>query len=112
MGTAAGFTVAGPGHRGVAAIRPIGARLTEPAAKAIEANCMAVDHASMSDSDAAFVRRGREERYAWKSTPRMIWAATIAATVMSTAKQKGGHQRVPRTNWWRCCQRSFAPWAR
>src|SRR5688500_16479830 len=48
----------------------------------------------------------------WKLTPRRSWAATIPATVKSTARQNGGHHRVPCTKWVRCCHRSLAPWAR
>jgi hypothetical protein len=47
----------------------------------------------------------------WKPTPAAISTMRMAATIQSTAAQKGGHQRVPRTNWVRSCQRSLAPWA-
>ena len=43
----------------------------------------------------------------WKLTPDTIMTASPAATMTSTAQQKGGHQRVPATKWVRCCHRSL-----
>src|SRR3954468_22645412 len=43
--------------------------------------------------------------------PVVIDKAMSAAATKSTAAQNDGHQRVPATNWVRCCQTSLTPWA-